>query len=294
MKIIANRKMWYWISGTLIAASLLSVVFWQFKFGIDFTGGSLIEVVFDDGRPSIAEVTEALAPFGAASVQPAGEQGMIIRMPPLDQTTHLNLVNVLNDRFAKVTEQRFDSIGPTIGVELRNKALVALLIMFVAIIIYIAYAFRRVSRPISSWVYGVITMITAFHDIAIPLGIFSLLGKFASVEVGAAFVAAILTIMGYSINDTIVVLDRVRENLARGSGTFEDIVEKSVRQTITRSVITGVGALLALIAIYFFGGESIKYFALALIVGIAVGAYSSLFIAAPLLVTWQKHKSRRR
>lgn len=293
IKVISIRKYWYVLSGAFIAASIIAMVLWQFKFGIDFTGGSLVEVQFKGERPAVSEVRDVLTAFGDAGVQPADEQGMLIRLPPLTQETHTAVLKKLEERFGSVTELRFETIGPTIGAELRNKSLTALAIVFVAIVFYIAYTFRRVSKPISSWVYGLITMVTAFHDVIIPLGLFAVLGKFMGIEINAAFVAAILTIMGYSINDTIVVLDRVRENLSRGSGAFEDLVEKSVRQTIARSVITGIGALLALIAIFFFGGDTVKYFALALIVGIAVGAYSSIFIAAPLLVTWHQRQRRR-
>lgn len=294
LSVIKTRKIWFWFSGLLIAAGLVSIALWQFKFGIDFTGGSLIEVAFKDPVPAVSEVRDTLTSFGVETIQPTGERAMLVRLPPLTQQIHLDIQKKLDERFGSVTENRFETIGPTIGEELRNKALVALGIVFAAIIFYIAYTFRRVSKPISSWVYGVITVITALHDVAIPLGVFSLLGKFSGVEIGSGFVAAILTIMGYSINDTIVVLDRVRENLSRRSGNFEDVVEQSVHQSFARSLNTTITTLLALVAIYFFGGASVKYFSLALILGIATGAYSSLFIAAPLLVVWNRRKLARR
>lgn len=285
MSFIKHRKIWFAFSALLIGASIVAIVVWNFKFGIDFTGGSLLEVEYKGARPAIEEVRK-LKDF---SVQPTGERGYLIRSKPLSEEEHQKLLDGLR-RLGELNERRFDSIGPTIGAELRSKAITAVVIMFVAIIIYIAWAFRRVSRPVSAWTYGIVTMITAFHDVVIPLGLFAALGQFMNVEIDGAFVAAILTIMGYSINDTIVILDRVRENLAKTRGSFEDIVEHSVRQSLVRSVNTGGGALLALIAVFFFGGDTLKFFALALITGIAVGTYSSLFIAAPLLVAWERRK----
>lgn len=285
MLIIRNRWIWYVFSGTLIGASIVFIALWQFKFGIDFTGGSLLDVEYREARPAI----ESVQKLGDLSVQPVGDKSFLIRTKPLSETDHQKLLRSLED-LGKLDERRFDSIGPTIGEELRNKAISAVVIVFIAIVIYIAWAFRRVSRPVSSWKYGIITTLTALHDVIIPLGLFALLGHLMNIEVGGAFVAAILTIMGYSINDTIVVLDRVRENLSKTRGSFEEIVERSVHQSFARSLNTTITTLLALIAIYFFGGESVKFFALALIAGIATGAYSSLFIAAPLLVSLESRK----
>lgn len=294
MDVISKRRVWFAFSGALIGVSLLAMALWQFKFGIDFTGGALVELRFTASPPASSEVVNALSEFGASSVQTTADATLIVRLPPQTQDSHQRLLIKTEKTFGAVTEERFESIGPTIGKELRDKALIALLIVFVSVIVYIAYTFRRVSKPISSWVYGVITVVAAFHDVIVPLGLFSILGTFGGIEIGSAFVAAILTIMGYSINDTIVVLDRVRENLSRSSGPFEAIVEKSVHQSFARSLNTTMTTLLALVAVFFFGGESVKYFALALIVGIAVGAYSSLFIAAPLLVVWHRRQLRQR
>ena len=219
---------------------------------------------------------------------------MNFRMKTLDEDTHQKVLTSLRGSYGTTTELEFNSIGPSVGQELRQKSLTALVILFLAILAYVAFSFRKVSMPVQSWKYGVVTLISAFHDVSIPVGLFAILGRFAHVEIGTPFIAAVLTIMGYSINDTIVVLDRVRENLQRSSGLFEDIVERSVQQTKLRSLNTSMTTILAMTAVYFFGGASIKDFALALIVGIAVGTYSSIFIASPLLVTWNRWDVKRK
>ena len=232
--------------------------------------------------------------LGGMTVQPVGDTDMDIRTKTLEEDVHQNIIKQLTASYGTTTELQYNAIGPAIGEELRQKAVSALIIVFLAILAFIAWSFRKVSAPVQSWKYGIIVIATSFHDVAIPVGLFVLLGKFANVEIGTPFIAAILTIMGYSINDTIVVLDRVRENLQKTSGTFEDIVERSVQQTMLRSFNTSMTTTLALLAVYFFGGSSIHDFALALIVGILTGTYSSIFIASPLLVTWQKWSSRRK
>ncbi|MFA6099590.1 MAG: protein translocase subunit SecF [Patescibacteria group bacterium] len=290
MNIIKYRPLWYLISAVLIGASIVFLAVFGLKEGIDFAGGSLLVVRFEAQRPSPVEAENVVSSLnlGGIVIQPVGETDMSFRLKDMDEATHQKFVQQLKDKYGSITELRFDSIGPVIGQELRSKSIFALVIVFVAIMIYIAYAFRKVAVPIASWKYGFITALTAFHDVIVPIGLFALLGKLHGLEVGTTFVAAILTVMGFSIHDTIVVLDRVRENLQRTSGLFEDIVNTSLNQTIVRSINTTVATLLALIAVYLFGGSTVRDFSLALIVGIAVGAYSSIFIAAPLLVTWYK------
>lgn len=288
--IIKLRKIWFVFSGALILCAIVAIALWQFRFGIDFTGGSLLEIGWRGTVPATAELKTLLDPLLERDfvVQSGDADRTIIRMEPVAEEKHQEVLRVARERFGEFDELRFDSIGPVIGQELARKSIWALAIVFIAIIIYIAISFRRVSRPVAAWKYGVITILTGFHDVIIPLGLFAILGKFYGTEVNAAFIAAVLTILGYSINDTIVVLDRVRENLGKGVGVFEDVVERSVHQTIARSLNTTITTLLALVAVYFFGGETVKDFALALIVGIATGAYSSIFIASPLLVVWHR------
>jgi len=299
INIIGHRKLWLFIASALVAASIVATALWGLKFGIDFTGGSLLELSFENGRPATSELASDLASFGAEeiSIQPVGANGVILRFKTVTETKHQEILAHLEEKFSGAAEQRFESIGPTIGQELRTKAIYAIIIVLICIIIYIAWAFRKVSKPVESWKYGVIAVVVLLHDIGVPIGLFAVLGRFAGVEVNSAFVAAILTILGYSVNDTIVVFDRVRENILRSGGDYENfdkIVNESVNQTFARSINTTLTTLLALVAVFFWGGESVKYFALALIVGIGLGAYSSIFIASPLLVVWGKMSIQKR
>lgn len=299
INIIGYRKLWLGITLTLVFASALAVGLWGLKFGIDFTGGSLMELTFKNSRPAIPELASDMAAFGAegASLQPVGDMGAIARFKTVDEPKHQEILNKLKEKYADAEEMRFESIGPTIGKELRAKAIYSVVIVLICIILYIAWAFRKVSKPVASWKYGIIAVLVLIHDIGVPIGVFAVLGKFMGVEINSAFVAAILTILGYSVNDTIVVFDRIRENLTHSGGDYEHfdrIVNESVNQTFARSINTTFTTILALIAVFFWGGESVKYFALALIIGIGLGAYSSIFIASPLLVTWEKINMRKR
>lgn len=289
-QIVKRRAIWYAVSGILVGVSILSTIFFGFNQSIDFTGGSLWEIKTSKSL-SVDEVRTFLSGYvsGDIVVQPV-EQGLIMRFKTIDEETHQKIYADFTQKFGMVVENRFESIGPVIGQELKKKSTISVILVAIAIILYVAWAFRKVSKPVNSWTYGIVTIISLLHDVMIPMGLFAILGKFFNVEIGASFIAAILTIAGYSVNDTIVVLDRVRENLTRDKGDFEEIVEKSVHQTIARSLNTTVTTLLAMVAVYFFGGETVKYFALALIVGIAFGAYSSIFIASPLLITWYKRQ----
>lgn len=296
MNIIKFRWLWYIVSAVLIGGSILSLVVFGLKQGIDFTGGALTVVRFEGTRPSPLEVEPVLAPLdlGGTVIQPVGDMDMSFRTKSIDEETHQKFLTALRDKYGTITELRFDSIGPVIGQELRSKSVTALIVVFVAILVYIAFTFRKVSVPVVSWKYGAITAFTALHDVVVPIGVFAILGKIHGTEIGTSFIAAVLTVMGFSIHDTIVVLDRVRENLQRTSGVFEDIVNTSLNQTIVRSLNTTISTLLALVAVWLFGGDSVRDFALALIIGIATGAFSSIFVAAPLLVTWHKYDAKRK
>ncbi|MDO8617293.1 MAG: protein translocase subunit SecF [Candidatus Uhrbacteria bacterium] len=297
LNVITLRLVWYVLSGLMIGLSIAFLALWGLKQGIDFTGGSLYVARFDS-RPSSTELEQILQTanlhLGSVVIQPVGDQDMQLRLRNLNEEEHQKLFQALKKKYPEVIELRFDAIGPVIGEELRNKSIRGLVIVLVAIMLYVAYVFRKVSAPVQSWKYGLVTIFTAFHDVIVPVGVFAFLGHYYGVEIGTPFVAAILTIMGYSITDTIVVMDRIRENLQKTSGTFEEIVSASVRQTYFRSFSTSMTTLLTLFAIHFFGGESLRDFTLALIIGIAVGTYSSIFIASPLLVTWNKWTRRKR
>jgi preprotein translocase subunit SecF len=292
---VGLRKVWFALSAVLIVGSILALAVFGLKFGVDFTGGSLLEVTFEGLAPATAEITSALANVGFAdgAVQQTDNNGAIIRLASLTEEQHQQALEALETAFGNVTEQRFDSIGPTVGSELRRASLTGVAITLLLIGLYISWAFRKVSEPVAAWKYGLLTVLCAAHDVIIPLGAFAVLGHFEHWEVGSAFVAAILTILGYSISDTVVVFDRTRENLLHHiNEPFEVTVEKSIRQTFVRSINTSVTTLLALTAIFVFGGDSTRPFALALIIGILVGTYSSIFFASPALVEWEARRNR--
>jgi preprotein translocase subunit SecF len=293
MQIISQSKIYFTISTILILASLVSLSLWGLKLGIDFTGGSLIEIEFLDERPTNQIIQERLTDLGLGqiNIQPTGEKGMILRLKDIDEDTHQLILEKIG--LDQIEEKRFESIGPIIGQELKTKAFWAIGLALVAIVLYIAWAFRKVSKPVASWQYGLVAIIALFHDVLITCGLFALLGYFYQIEIGLPFVAAILTILGYSVNNSIVVFDRARENLLRSSWThFEEVVNQSINQSLTRCINTALTTLLVLLAIFFFGGQTIKYFVLALMVGIVIGTYSSIFIISPLIVIWERWKSR--
>jgi preprotein translocase subunit SecF len=291
-------KIVFFISAALVIGAIISIAVYGLKFGVDFKGGSVMEITFNKSVPSPADLTNVVSiekATGSVSASPAGDKGMIVRMNEIDETQHQTVLKNITDKFGAVTENRFDSVGPTVGQDLRSKSITAIIVLLLAIVVYMAIVFRKLSRVMSPWAMGIATIIALFHDILIPIGVFALLGHFMGVEITGIFVAAILTILGYSVSDSVVVLDRVRENVLRfgSKERFGDIVHKSIMQTLSRSLNTNITTLLSLIAIYFFGGESVKFFALALIIGIFLGAYSSIFVASPLLVWWNGKRAFR-
>lgn len=296
MNIIKYRKIWYAISGLLVGASLFSVLYFGLNIGIDFTGGSLLEVEYANERPDAGVVKKDIEnlDLGNTTVQPTGDKGFIIRLKDISEDEHQQLISALSSK-GELNELRFDSIGPIIGKELRQKSFFAIISVIIMIILYIAFVFRKVSRPVSSFKFGLMAIVALIHDVAIPTGIFAILGSFMGVEIDILFVSALLTILGFSVHDTIVVFDRVRENLRKGIGeSFEDTVGFSLNQTIVRSINTSLTVLIVLGALFFFGGESTKFFSLALIIGVAIGTYSSIFLASPLLVTIHKFQQRKK
>ncbi len=289
------RKIYFIFSGILILASLVCLVVFGLRPGIDFVGGSLLEVEFENRRPSSEEIRTELKNFnlGDIIIQPTGEKGLIIRMKETDTETRELIVRQLREK-AALTVMRNDLIGPVIGRELRERAKIIVALVVLAIAVYIALAFRRVSKPIASWQYSIVSLMALFHDVLIVLGIFSILGFFYYVEITIPIVTALLVVFGYSINNTVVVFDRIRENLVKRIGTtYQETVNKSLNQTFFRSINTSLTTLFVLIAIFFFGGVTLKYFALALIVGITAGTYSSFFLAGPILVSWLGLKTGR-
>ncbi len=299
LNIVSKRKIWYILSSVLVIASILSILAFGLKLGIDYIGGTLWQIKTEN-KLIATEVRSFIAEeVGGEAVAQPTDEGFIMRFKTIDEDLHQKLVKDFEVKFGKIEEIRFESIGPVIGAELKQKSMLAMALVVLVVIIYIAWAFRKVSKPINSWKYGILTVVSLLFACLLPVGLFALLGRFYGLEIGSPFIAAILTVAGYSINDTIVVFDRVRENVlparfrlggGKEKGDFEEVVNDSINQTIARSINTSLTTLMVLAAVYFFGGETIKYFALALIVGVAAGAYSSIFLASPLLVSWYKHQ----
>ena len=310
--IIKHRKIFYAISGILVISSLLAIVVWGLKPGTDFTGGSLLEVEYKGTRPEVSFVQNSLSSLniGNVAVQPTGDKGFILRFKNVTEEEHQLVLSALSAGKSTdlpavptsgqagevLTQKRFDSIGPVIGKELTRRAWMAIVLVSVVIIIFIAIAFRKVSKPVSSWVYGAAAVLALIHDVTIPAGFFAVLGHFKGVEVDILFVSALLTILGFSVQDTIVVFDRTRENLKRGGGVkpFEETVNTSLTQVAGRSLKTSLTIIFVLLSLLFFGGETTKYFALTLTLGMVFGAYSSIFLASPILVSWYKWKNNRK
>lgn len=301
MLIVKYRKIFFIITSVIVAAAIFSIAFFGLNFGIDFTGGAITEVSYPksdlgEERPSKEVLEKRLTDLdiGGFSIRPTGDDGYILRTRDLTEEERVNVFDALSLNGEKeVIYKRFNSIGPTIGNELRNKAFVAIGIVIIAIILFVAFAFRKVSEPVSSWKYGIVAIIALVHDMLVPIGIFAFLGYIIGAEVDVLFVMALLAILGYSVNDTIVVFDRVRENLRlnrenNSKEEFELTVGKSLNQTYARSVNTSLTTLFVLLALFFFGSEATQNFALALATGIIAGTYSSIFLATPLLIAISK------
>lgn len=287
--IISKTKYTYVFSITLTVLSIAALSIWGLKYGIDFTGGTLMEIKFEDKLPTNQELEDNLKNLDLKSliIQPSGNNSILMRYASENDEINQDLLKNLEEKYPGVQQLRVDFTNSTVSKELKNKSLMAILWAVIGIMAYIAWAFRKVSRPVASWKYGAGAVIALVHDILITVGIFSVLGHFFGVEVGIPFIAALLTILGFSVHDTIVVYDRTRENLMRSSGKeqFPEIVNRSLNETLVRSINTSLTVIITLLAIYIFGGESIRYFSLALLVGVTFGTYSSIFIASALLVT---------
>ena len=287
------------LTAVVIIASIAVIAVYGLKPGIEFTGGSVLEIDYKDNRPDNKLIQEKIADLklNEVSIYSAGDKGIIIRAQELNQETHAKLLEDLKAT-GEFEEKSFQAIGPVVGKELTSKTTWLVLISLLAMLIYIAVAFRNVPGPVSSWQYGVASFLILAHDVLVPLGVFAILGKFYGVQITIPIIAALLTVVGYAINNVIVVYDRIRENLLRERKTgFVDVADRAINQTLSRQINTSVATLLPVFAIYFWAGESLKYFALALILGIATGTYSSVFLASQILavwMVWQKRPNRVR
>ncbi|HEY4515178.1 MAG TPA: protein translocase subunit SecF [Candidatus Paceibacterota bacterium] len=289
MYVIKHKNFFLGVIGALMLGALLLTFLWKPNFSIEFTGGSLIEGVYTETRPPVDTINTYIPvdKYGAFKLQPVGEKGLVVRLRTLSQDEHGQVIGLLSDGTNIFTETNNSTIGPSIGRELRSKAILAIAFVLILIIIFVAYAFRSAGRVVSSWKFGISVIICLIHDIFVPTGIFVILSHyFIGYEIDPLFVTALLAILGYSVADTIVVFDRIRENIRMGSSkeTFENLVGRSLSETYVRSINTSLTTVLASLAIFFFGGEATKHFALMLAIGITAGTYSSILLASPLLV----------
>lgn len=300
LQIINRRKFTYVFSVILIGVSIFALSNWGLKLGIDFVGGTLTEFKISEGveAPDTDKVCQILGE-GACNesftLQKSDDNHIIIRYKQADEEFNQKVLVAVKEFDPNAEQLRTDFIGATISDQLKDGAFKAVILSVVAILLYIAWAFRKVSYPVSSWNYGLGAVIALAHDMIIVLGSFAFLGYFYNIEVGVPFIAAMLTILGYSVNDTIVIYDRIRENVirTRETGKFEELLNRSLNESLARSLNTSLTVVVVLIAIILFGGESLQSFAIALLVGVIAGTYSSMFVATALIASvfkWKKNK----
>jgi preprotein translocase subunit SecF len=306
MFIVKYRKIFYSLSVLFVLCSVLAISFWGLTAGIDFKGGSSIEFVYSGDRPSIDTIKTELDKLsfnpsivGLYSVVPVSEDGYILKLRNITEEERVSIVSAIPKNNSEIEFKKINSVGPTLGTEAKNKSIVSLILVILFIVLYLTFAFRRVSKPVASWKYGVISIIALCHDVIIPTGIFAILSHyFNGFEVDTLFVTAILVILGFSVHDTIVVFDRVRENLKNNKNTkeeksFEEIIGMSINQTFIRSLNTSLTTLFAVLVVYLIGPVATKNFALVLLFGLSFGTYSSIFVASNLLVTVEKWQNRK-
>lgn len=291
MSSLMRFKFLYFIFSLLIILpGLYFLVTSGLKLGIDFTGGALLEYQFERNI-SASDLQKQISSQGieVGQITPASDNTFIIRTKPVEQNKISKLKLNLNEKFGNVIDRRVEFVGPVIGSELRQKAIIGVALASLVIVLYIAFSFRKIPKPASSWRFGITAVVALIHDIFLVVGVFAILGKFLGVEVDTLFVTALLTVIGFSVHDTIVVFDRIRENLTKHMGKkFIDVANLSVVQTLGRSLNTSLTVVFVLLAMLLFGGETIRWFVVALLVGIISGTYSSIFNATALLVWWEE------
>lgn len=297
MNIIKYKNWFFALSLLIIIPGLIAFKIWGFKLGVDFAGGTLWEINFVDSQKAInsQEVQKLFVENQAdiSSVANTSEKSVLVRMKNSDEEKITGLKTKLAEIYGQTQDLRLETVGPTISRELTQKALTAVGVTILAIVAYVTWAFRKVPKPASGISFGVCTIIALVHDVIVVVGTFAILGHFFGIEIDSLFITALLTVLGFSVHDTIVVFDRIRENLRKYDYSFEEIVNHSVLQTFARSLNTSLTVLFVLLALLLFGGSPIKSFILALLIGVISGTYSSIFNAAPLLVVWQNLKRRK-
>jgi len=296
MFIIKNKKIFIGISIVLIIFSIVSISIFRLKVGIDFKGGALTEVVYKDARPDQAELNSALGAlnFGSILLQPTGDMGYIVKSRDLNEAEHGLLLKTLSQDGKNILEEKsFNSIGPSVGRELTKKAIIAIILVSLAIILFIAYAFRKVSKPVSSWRYGLIAVVSLLHDVTIPIGLFAILSHYYGAELDTLFVVAALTILGLSVSDTIVIFDKIREyHKEQGSMDSETAANQALTETMVRSLNNSMTIVFMLLSLTMMGGSTIRFFIMTLLIGTITGTYSSPFVATPILVWLEKHRNK--
>jgi preprotein translocase subunit SecF len=292
LDIVGKRKIWYAISIIAIIPGLISLMLFGLKFGIDFKGGAVIEISGTNVDAEIVTAQGSKLGYKDITITPSGDSTLVRYRDDAEgskqEANYQAFKKQLADRGYK--ELSYSTVGPSVSKDISRNALWSIVAASLAIVLYIAWAFRNVPLPLTSWNFGLGAIVALLHDSLFLLGAFSLLGHFFGVEVDALFVTAVLTVIGFSVHDTIVVYDRIRENLRTMRGSFDEIVNTSIIETLARSLNTSVTVLLTLLALFLFGGASIKNFVLALLLGIISGTYSSIFNASQLLVSWEHYK----
>lgn len=296
MNLIKYRNLFFAVSLIIIIPGIFALFSYGLKLGIDFSGGTLWEIKFEN-HVQKDEIQKTLTDSGGqvAAISQTSENAVLVRMRESDEEKIAAMRAALNAKYKNTQDLRLETVGPAISKELTQKAITAVAISILAIMLYITWAFRKVPKPTSSVAFGVTTIFALVHDVIVVVGIFAILGHFANIEIDSLFITALLTVIGFSVHDTIVVFDRIRENLKKYENhKFEDVVNHSLLQTLGRSLNTSLTAIFVLFALFLFGGESIKNFVLALLIGIISGTYSSIFNAAPLLVVWHNIQKKIR
>lgn len=298
MFIVIHRKIFFTISGILLLASLVAPFIFGLPLSTDFLGGSILEVSYvnPDDRPNLDTARSSVGSLslGNVSLRPSGEANLVMRSKELSLEDKQSVLSALSQNGSvEIKEERFNSVGPIVGESLKRKSFIAIGMVILGIVFFITFAFRKVSLPVPSWKYGLSAIIALVHDIVVPTGIYIIFGRYFGAEIDLLFVTALLAILGYSIHDTIVVFDRVRENLrlneeSRNQEEFEVTVGKSISQTMARSINTSVTIFITLLALFLIGSESTRAFSFILLVGVVAGTYSSIFVGSPLLVTLEK------
>jgi len=297
LNIVGHKKIWFTISIILVGIAIVSVALFGFQQSAELRGGTLWEFKVSGQNLSVTDVQSELVNnlhiTDAQVSADTGDQSFLVIFGSITEPAHQQYITELQQVWPSFQELSFQSISASVGANLRNNSIIAIILVLVGISLYIAFAFRKASRPISSWKYGWITLMTLFHDVAIPAGMLALLGHFAGVQINSDIIVALLVVMGFSVHDTIVVFDRIRENLLnhRGKVPFATIINDSVNQTLARSINTSLTLILVLLALYFVGPADLQYFVLTLLVGVTTGIYSSIFIASPALVLTSKNES---